>query len=192
MDFEQVLTGEAFLFLAETVDPDGLEAEVGRSADVPGVGREEEDFTGFGFELFDSKLVDPWIGFEDPDFLHREDRIDQLFKTRVVYPGSKHFGGSIGEDRGSKTSIIEPFQGFWNLRVTVQLVVGLEQLGLQFRIDDLMGGECIFQRVAGDLSEIDMLTHQASQPGVFELFGSPENGDGIGFFPKDLTVSSDG
>ena len=38
LDFEQVLTGEAFLFLAETVDPDGLEAEVGRSADVPGVG----------------------------------------------------------------------------------------------------------------------------------------------------------
>ena len=68
-----MLTGEAFLFLAETVDPDGLEAEVGRSTDVPGVGREEEDFTCFGFELFDGKLVDPWIGFEDSDFLHRED-----------------------------------------------------------------------------------------------------------------------
>ena len=95
LDFEQVLTGEAFLFLAETVDPDGLEAEVGRSADIPGIGREEEDFTGFGFELFDGKLVDPWIGFEDSDFFHREDRIDQLFKTRVVYPGSKHFGGPL-------------------------------------------------------------------------------------------------
>ena len=66
MDFKQVLTGEAFLFLAETVDPDGLEAEVGRSADVPGIGREEEDFTCFGFELFDSKLVDPWVGLKTP------------------------------------------------------------------------------------------------------------------------------
>ena len=90
-----MLTGEAFLFLAETVDPDGLEAEVGRSADVPGVGREEEDFTGFGFELFDGKLVDPWIGFEDPDFLHREDRIDQLFKTRVVYPKASILGDPL-------------------------------------------------------------------------------------------------
>ena len=54
-----MLTGEVFLFLAETVDPDGLEAEVGRSADVPGIGREEEDIACFGFELFDGKLVDP-------------------------------------------------------------------------------------------------------------------------------------
>ena len=92
----------------------------------------------------------------------------------------------------TKTSIVEPFQGFRNLRVTAQLVVGLEQLVLQFRIDDFTGGECIFQRVVGDLPEIDMLTHQASQPDVFELFGASENGDGIGFFPKDLTVSSDG
>ena len=38
LDFEQVLTGEAFLFLAETVDPDGLETEVGRSADITGIG----------------------------------------------------------------------------------------------------------------------------------------------------------
>ena len=127
-----------------------------------------------------------------PDFLHREDRIDQLFKTRVVYPGSKHFGGSIGEDRGSKTSIVKPFQGFRNLRVTVQLVVGLEQLVLQFRINDFMGGKNIFQCVAGDLPEIVMRMHQASKPGVFELFGAPKDGDGIGFFPQDLTVSSDG
>ena len=54
-----MLTGEAFLFLAETVDPDGLEAEVGRSADVPGIGREEEDFACFGFELFNSKFSRP-------------------------------------------------------------------------------------------------------------------------------------
>ena len=54
-----MLTGEAFLFLAETVDPDGLEAEVGLSTDIPGIGREEDDFTCFGFELFDGKLVDP-------------------------------------------------------------------------------------------------------------------------------------
>ena len=38
LDFEQVLTGESLLFLAETVDLDGLESEVWRSADVPGVG----------------------------------------------------------------------------------------------------------------------------------------------------------
>ena len=55
-----------------------------------------------------------------------------------------------------------------------------------------MGGECIFQRIVGDLPEIDMLTHEASQPGVFELFCAPENGDGIGLFLQDLTVSSDG
>ena len=74
LDFEQVLTGEAFLFLAETVDADGLEAEVGHW-------KRRRGFYGFDFELFDGKLVDPWIRFEDPDFLHREDRIDQLFKT---------------------------------------------------------------------------------------------------------------
>ena len=71
-------------------------------------------------------------------------------------------------------------------------MVSLKQLTLQFRILNLLGGKGIIQGIGGDLPKIDMLTHQASQPGVLELFGTPEDRDGIRFFTKRFTVSSDG
>ena len=67
-----------------------------------------------------------------------------------------------------------------------------EQLVLQFRVDDFIGGKCIFQRVAGDLPEIDMRPHQRSQPGVFQLLLTPEAGQGVRLVAQVVAATSRG
>ena len=92
MNFEQVPARKAFLFLTEAVDPDGLEAEGGRSANIPGIRGEKEDFPGFGLEALHGQLVDPWIGFEDTDTLH-DKTASRSSSRRELHTPEKSFSG---------------------------------------------------------------------------------------------------
>jgi len=168
--------GDVFGSLSKAVAPDHAKSESLGGMSIPGIRRDEANLIRFHSKSIGGESIDVWVRLVDPHFLGRQHLIKKTGNSGIFDRSLKHLWFSVGKCGKLHAVSLQLCQRIFYLRVCTELQVKRHQAVAQCRVFDLEAGHGEIKGISGYLPEVRMLSHQAAQPGVLKLLGTPKVG----------------
>jgi hypothetical protein len=120
--------------------------------------------------------VDAARGLEDADLLDRDHLIEASGKARGAEDAVEHGRAAIGENGEAQAAALQVDEGRLGILERVEPQIELHQPPMQLAVIEPEQLHGVVEGIGGDLPEIGMDPHQASQPGILQLLVAPGGG----------------
>jgi hypothetical protein len=120
--------------------------------------------------------VDAARGLEDADLLDRNHLLEAPGKARGSDDAVEHGRAAVGENGEAEAAALQFDDGRLDVLEQIERQIELHQPLMQLAILQPEQLHRVVEGIGGDLPEVGMDPHQASQPGILQLLVAPGGG----------------